>query len=61
MSLGVPGLPENWFPFVDEVVGMSHTMLMEEIVSFNLENEVDILMSDRMWDPIQQHGGELRY
>ena len=40
---------------------MSHTMLMEEIVSFNLENEVDILMSDRMWDPIQQHGGELRY
>ena len=59
VSLGVPGFPENWFPFVDEVVGMSHTVLVGEIKSFDLKNGYFDGGSYRLWGPIQQHGGQL--
>ena len=59
MSLGVPGFPKNWFPLVDEVVGMSHTVLVGESKSFNLKNGYFAGGIYRMWGLIQQHGGQL--
>ena len=43
VSLSVPGRPKNWLPFVDEVVGMSHTMLMDRELQFR--ERMDISMS----------------
>ena len=43
--------PKYWLPFIEEVVGMCHTMLLKDIIK-DYNSDVDI---HRLGRPIQQH------